>query len=189
MVGREVAHPGSVSLSVLGLSDTLLLAVGVVWLLTYLATGVVFILWLWRARANTEIYHPYGHHQRHRLWVIFGWFVPGVNFWFPYQIVRDTWDSSLPTTPDSGRPDRTFRLITLWWLVWVAFVVADRIYARLPVETLEQVGTDAQFLVVNESILIAAAVLAIFVVRRVTALQAARFAEFVRGVPYGTTRG
>lgn len=52
------------------------------WMLALLAAGVVFIVWLWRARGNAELF-CYGQHRRSRGWVIGGWFCPVVNFWFP----------------------------------------------------------------------------------------------------------
>ena len=43
-------------------------------------------------------------------WAIAGWFVPIVNFWFPYQVVRD----ALPP----GHPERT--KLGLWWTLHVS---------------------------------------------------------------------
>lgn len=57
-------------------------------LLLFLISGVLFIVWLWRARANTEFFCDAPHRHR-RGWVIGGWFVPIVGFWFPVQVVDD----------------------------------------------------------------------------------------------------
>ena len=65
------------------------------WLLVLLAAGVVFIVWLWRARDNAELFCS-GQHRRGRGWVIGGWFCPVVNFWFPKQIVDDVIAASDP---------------------------------------------------------------------------------------------
>ena len=67
-------------------------------MLALLAASVVFIVWLWRARGNAELF-CYGQHRRGRGWVIGGWFCPVVNFWFPKQIVDDVIAASDPRTP------------------------------------------------------------------------------------------
>ncbi|HMI34910.1 MAG TPA: DUF4328 domain-containing protein [Propionibacteriaceae bacterium] len=101
-----------------------ILAVGGFWL-ALLAAGVVFIVWLWRARGNAELF-CYGQHRRGRGWVIGGWFCPVVNFWFPKQIVDDVIAASDPRTPplfpDLRRIPR-HGLVLAWWLIWVAVEV------------------------------------------------------------------
>ena len=100
------------------------LAVGGFWL-ALLAAGVVFIVWLWRARCNAELF-CYGPHRRGRGWVIGGWFCPVVNFWFPKQIVDDVIAASDPRTPprcpDLRRIPR-HGLVLAWWLIWVVVEV------------------------------------------------------------------
>ena len=100
------------------------LAVGGFWL-ALLAAGVVFIVWLWRARGNAELF-CYGRHRRGRGWVIGGWFCPVVNLWFPKQIVDDVIAASDPRTPplfpDLRRIPR-HGLVLAWWLIWVVVEV------------------------------------------------------------------
>ncbi|TLF72413.1 DUF4328 domain-containing protein, partial [Nocardia cyriacigeorgica] len=88
-------------------------------LLMQSAAAVVFIVWLWRARRNSEVLCG----ARHRLaagWVIGGWVCPVVNVWFPHVIVADVVRASDPQTPSDllnlrSRP--TSRLVTAWWLL------------------------------------------------------------------------
>ena len=98
-------------------------------MLALLAAGVVFIVWLWRARGNAELF-CYGQHRRGRGWVIGGWFCPVVNFWFPKQIVDDVIAASDPRTPplfpDLRRIPR-HGLVLAWWLTWVATMVRGNV--------------------------------------------------------------
>src|ERR1700741_4905922 len=71
-------------------ADNLSLGVGVVYLLSYVAAGVVFLVWLWRVRRNAENLSPDGHRLA-RGWTTGGWLVPVVNLWFPFRIVEDIW--------------------------------------------------------------------------------------------------
>jgi len=97
--------------------EVVVLAVGG-WVLALLAAGVVFIVWLWRARGNAELF-CFGQHQRGRGWVIGGWFCPVVNFWFPKQIVDDVIAASDPRTPPRVPDLRGIRgngVVLAWWL-------------------------------------------------------------------------
>ncbi|WP_435875703.1 DUF4328 domain-containing protein [Nonomuraea jabiensis] len=80
---------------------------GILETVVYVVAIVAFLVWLFRVRANAEILSP-GGHRRGQPWLIFGWVVPIINFWFPKQIVDDIWSASsrVPyscSTP-GGRP-------------------------------------------------------------------------------------
>jgi hypothetical protein len=73
-------------------------------LITLVTTG----LWLWKVRRNVDQIDRAG--QRHRrIWTWLGWLVPIMNYWYPYQIVRDLGESS-------QRPKLPYRS---WWAAWV----------------------------------------------------------------------
>jgi hypothetical protein len=100
-------------------ADSTSLTVGILLLLVTIAAGVVFIVWLWRARVNAEQIHPEGHRMR-RGWTIGGWFCPVVNLWFPFRIVTDVWVASLP--PGTTGSNAT---VARWWTAWIATFVAS----------------------------------------------------------------
>jgi Domain of unknown function (DUF4328) len=60
-----------------------------------LAAAAIFLIWLRRARVNTEEMASFPH-RRARPWVVWGWICPVVNLWFPFQIVEDVYDASRP---------------------------------------------------------------------------------------------
>lgn len=66
------------------------------------AAQIVFIVWFVKAAENGErLGLP---HRRAPLWAVLGFFVPVVNFWFPYQVAADLFP------PDD--PDRS---VAGWW--------------------------------------------------------------------------
>jgi Domain of unknown function (DUF4328)/Protein of unknown function (DUF2510) len=77
-----------------------------------LAVAISFMLWLRRAaefarRAGLPA-------ARDPMWAVLGFFVPIVNFWFPYQVARDLFPPG-----HLGR-----RLVGRWWASWIVLAVA-----------------------------------------------------------------
>src|SRR5205807_3111345 len=70
--------------------------------------GLVAIL-LWAYKAATVAQNLHYPARRGTVWAVIGWFVPIVNFWFPYQCVRDC------LAP--GNPER--RTVRLWWTMYL----------------------------------------------------------------------
>lgn len=92
-----------------------------------IAAAVVFVIWLWRARENTLLVGSEDNHHHSRPWVIAGWFVPIVNFWFPRRVVADVWRGSAPTPQEGER----LGLINGWWAAWVVMLVSERVISRM----------------------------------------------------------
>ncbi|WP_432545659.1 DUF4328 domain-containing protein [Kineococcus sp. SYSU DK004] len=86
---------------------------GLAWVVSF----VVTCLWLGRARRNAEELSPAHHHVRGRAWVWWGWLVPVVSFWFPYQVVRDTAGASAAGSPGRAAPRPP---LAVWWATWLA---------------------------------------------------------------------
>jgi len=121
--------------------------------------AVAFIMWLWRARANAELLvGPHGQRLT-REWVIGAWFCPVVNLWFPYRVVVDVWQASTPNRDRAGG-------LVMWW--WVAFLVSW-LFTRFI--TLAGI-VDAVPLIAACVLDLAAGVLALLVIRRISDWQA-----------------
>jgi hypothetical protein len=70
---------------------------------------VMFLFWFYRARVNAE---SHGWPQRRSPGLaIWAWFVPVVNFYFPFQIMVDIWRAGLP---EQARSNRAI-LPGIWW--------------------------------------------------------------------------
>jgi len=65
------------------------------------------IIWNYKAASvASNLNYPARHSTT---WAILGWIVPGINFWFPYQSVRDC------LAP--GNPER--RTVRVWWALYL----------------------------------------------------------------------
>ncbi|WP_194813386.1 DUF4328 domain-containing protein [Nocardia sp. XZ_19_385] len=102
------------------------------WFFAVLVAGVLLIVWLWRARANSEMLCP-AKHRLGRGWIVGAWFTPILSFVFPAILVEDVVRASDPAAgggrstlkgvPHSG-------LVWAWWIVWAfawVSVVVERV--------------------------------------------------------------
>jgi hypothetical protein len=146
--------------------------------LVNLAAGLTYLVWLYRARDNAERMSSM-RHRRSRTWLTLAWLVPIVNFWFPYQIVADIRAASLRGEENSPDTPPSLNLLSWWWALYllnsfgVLFVFA---FTSATPETVADVATDARNSLLLQLVLIpagiVAAVLAVRVVRGISALQA-----------------
>ncbi|MGQ4417119.1 DUF4328 domain-containing protein [Streptomyces sp. SAS_269] len=151
-------------------ADHLYSVAGVLQTVTWLACGVVFVVWLHRVRVNAEVFRPDGH-SKARAWVFAGWVVPLANFWFPRRVVLDVWDSSGPL----GAPPR-HGLVNLWWTLWLVSTGVGRLMADLyaSAATGQEFRDAAVQMMAADAVDIAAAALAILLVVRLTRRQQER---------------
>lgn len=145
----------------------------------YLATAVAFIVWLRRAYRNLV---PLGAGDLRWApgWAVGGWFVPVLNLWRPKQIVNDVWRASDPglapgSTSWHGR--RVPAGPTLWWILFLVGGAASTSAGAASLGEGPAALRDAALLfVVADGLDVATALLAIWVVRSITARQEERAA-------------
>lgn len=158
---------------------------GVLQMLVYLTTAILFLVWLYRASSNLA---PLGATSQTISpgWAVGWWFIPFMNLVRPYQAVREIWQLSEPprdaaaTAPPAAR--RGAAWLGWWWAGWLVSNIGGVILTRISMET---ESTDGMIAVTYASIAghvveIVAAILAIFVVRAIDARQTA-----LHGALYG----
>lgn len=157
-------------------ADGISVGYGGLWLLLFLATAVVFIVWQYRHAVNARTLGVHGG-LAHPGWAIGGWFIPLANLVLPArQIYRS---SRAPrVVPSSG----TIALLVGWaiamWVsqaldraAWWLWTDADGFTSQ----DLEQSATSDYLSGVAAMIDLVAAVLALLLVRMLTKRQDAAF--------------
>jgi hypothetical protein len=138
----------------------------------YLATVVVFLMWLYRVSNNVAAFGK--QTQNSSGWAVGSFFVPIINLFVPYVSVKDIWSKSEPTGADatvySYSPPGFF---PAWWGFWLASNITSNIYFRMTMaeasaEALATIG------ILSEVLSIAAAFFAIQVVREIERRQEER---------------
>jgi uncharacterized protein DUF4328 len=154
-------------------ADDLAVTGGVLYGAVLVATAIVVIVWLWRARRNAEWLHD-AEHRLTRGWVAGSWFVPVISLWFPYQVVDDIWRTSDPAAPHDAVITRQLpsgRLVARWWFAWVASSVVGLVplFDRAEDVTIESFRQLAVVDTISTALECVAGVLLILVVRQITA--------------------
>lgn len=142
---------------------------------TFLMCAIVFILWFRQMRENAELFAPDAH-RKARHWVVWGWILPVVSLWFPRRIALDIGTASelLPGLPDA--PRTPVNLVNAWWTVWICDTTLSNLAAQFArrVEEAGPVKAVVGLTMAADLLDIAAGVLAILVVRRLTRMQLRR---------------
>lgn len=165
---------GAVTEDRLDRADSLYGVSGILQGAVMLGTVVLFLCWFHRVRVNAEVFAPDGH-SKSRGWAIGGWFVPIANLWFPRRIAVDIWDASSGDRwlPGAGREHKRRTLLNAWWTMWLTTGIFGQIASRQyqAAEEPEKIKQAVVSLMASDLINIAAAVVAMFFVRRLTAMQ------------------
>ncbi|SDI96905.1 protein of unknown function [Frankineae bacterium MT45] len=168
--------PASVNIDTAKTADSFVAMVTGFRILLLIATGVVTIIWLYRARINAGSYggHPQG---RSPAWSIGGWFIPVACLWIPYTIVVDAQLAS----EQGPRGLRSVSVIRAWWAAWVLGNVASFAARGADSHDLDSLTTHAQIALASAVLWLIAGLLMMAVVSRLSAAQGARNAQLVPG--------
>ncbi len=140
--------------------------------LLYFATGAAFLAWSHRAYRNLDALGAQGL-QYSAGWAAGAWFVPVLNLFRPYQIMRELHAAS---DPEQAPPASFTWLSGVWWALWLVHtlfaVVVQQILGQA--EDLHTYVRTSQWEIAVELLTALGAVAAIAVVLTITARQEAR---------------
>ncbi len=147
-------------------SDGRISAVVIVQLLTLLVTGIVWLIWQHRGQANLVATRVSALRFTPG-WAVGWWFVPFANLVMPFQTMRELWKAS--GGEEDWRHSRTWPVIGWWWATWLTAGVLGRIGGAVVAgaTTIETVRFGSRVLLLYELVVLAAAILAMMLVRSV----------------------
>ncbi len=157
-------------------------------LAAFVVTAIAFLAWFFRAYVNIERLGARDLRAK-KGWSIGVWFIPFLNLIRPKHLMDDIWRASDPELPagevrgwqDAAVPG----LLHGWWLVFLLASLVSNVAGRmvLNADSLPDRASAGEISMIADGGLIVAAVLAVLVVRAVTARQENRAARVGSGGP------
>ncbi|MFW6088616.1 MAG: DUF4328 domain-containing protein [Gemmatimonadota bacterium] len=96
--------------------------VGGLQLLAFVAAAGLFLRWMHRMSGNAHALSARG--MRFGPKGAVGWFfVPGFQFWRPFEALRELFRASHPDHIDDWRAAPVPHLLSLWWTLWLSFLL------------------------------------------------------------------
>ena len=156
--------------------------VAIVQVLIYIATVVFFLVWLFRVYKNlTPLQAPNPEYTPG--WAVGWWFIPFANLVKPFQVVREAWlqsdpdfDQNLNFLSNSISPPVFFGF---WWGFWLLSNISGNIVGRIEPEGNAMGQAYAIGYIISSILTIAAAALAIMVVKSITQRQEQRYQNLI----------
>ncbi|CAN5594710.1 hypothetical protein BH24ACI3_BH24ACI3_10620 [soil metagenome] len=145
----------------------------------YIATIVVFLIWLYRAHSNLYALMP-TNLEFSSGWAVGWWFIPFANLVKPFQVVREVWWESDPDIPDAqnfltASLHSAPTYMVLWWIFWIAGNIASNVAGRVyDPDRIDTVTSSGVAFIIAGFLMVIGAALAIYVVRDITLRQEMR---------------
>lgn len=97
----------------------------------YVATVVVFLMWLYRAANNLKAFNAWHRPEYSPGLAVGSFFIPFANLVIPYRAVKEVWQKScLPDEALLAEPSPPSQF-PLWWLFWLLSSFAGNLSLRL----------------------------------------------------------
>lgn len=178
ILSGAAAQLPSEELTVFDLVD---LGVGLINVVVFLATVVLFCMWLYRAYQNLPaLGNPKQGLNFSPGWAVGSFFVPIVNLFVPYRAVRETWAKSDPAVPHDNyvapQEPPAPGIMKAWWALWLISNFVDNASARFywRADSGEEMLVASWLDMFGDSLSIPAAAFAILVVREIDRRQEER---------------
>jgi len=156
-------------------NDTRQQIIGIVYLICYIVSAVTFIKWFRRAYYNLSLKDDYLSYSNKD--VAISWFLPVINLFKPYQIMKELYRKTAYLLEDHGlavREKLSLALVNIWWILWVISSILGHISFRLSMktDTINDLLTNTALTMIISLVGIPLALLAIQVVRRYAQAEA-----------------
>lgn len=139
-----------------------------------IASMVAFIMWFRRAYANLHRLASGSVLSYEEGWAAGAWFVPILNLFRPFTIMKEIWIETQSNIPGKAERDgiQGTELVGWWWAAWVTYNIVSRLTSRMssgsdPESIASQLRIDA----LGSLLVIPAAILAILVVRQTSKFE------------------
>jgi hypothetical protein len=102
--------------------------IGLLYLATFIVTGITFLKWIYRANSNCHGFGAQGM-KFSPGWSIGCYFIPILNFYRPYQAMKEIWRVS--KNPSNWQKERGSALLGWWFGLWLISAFVGQLNFRM----------------------------------------------------------
>lgn len=139
------------------------------------ATACALLRWMYCAHRNLP---ALGHRalDSKPVWVVLCWFVPILNWFCPYQVMREIWWRSHPDSRPDGSIQPPGAMVGWWWGAWLVIVAMSSVHRFLAprIETYDDAILFHGLSIGRSIVVVAAAALLIAIIFRINRMQRER---------------
>lgn len=169
MIIQEFPNNHPIPIEILSTPEQIQNIIHVGVLLSAITCCIIFLLWFKREYHNLHAINPKLKYKE--TWAIWSWFIPVINLWRPYQIMKEIYIDATTTEKKEIHPEEeeiiTTPIIDLWWLLWIASNVLSQVNNRLPKTTIDQLKSAHILSILTLGILIIDAMLLIKIINKI----------------------
>ncbi len=165
---RVSAMGGEISLDTITANETSEIVVGLLSAITYIISAVTFIQWFRRAYYNLHLKVNFLNYTEG--WAAGCWFVPFINLYRPYQIMKELYEETDELLSKKGiSVNQTFSttLLGWWWAFWIINNFVGQFVFRytLKAESIDELTTSTIASMIGNLLGIPLALIAIKVIK------------------------
>jgi len=166
------SDPSTIDMDLAYQMDDLEIFVVVGSLLLIILAAIFFILWFRRAYYNLHAVAP-GQASFGEGWAAGAWFVPILNLFRPYQIMKEIWEGSQRAMPHRFPSIASSAIVGNWWALWIISRFAINIASSIPGDNPDiwDLKKGAIGLIIAQVITIVAVFMAIHMIRKMSEIE------------------
>jgi len=144
--------------------------IGIIFIIAYIATGITFLKWIYRANLNVRGFGVQGLKFTPG-WSIGYYFIPILCFFKPYQAMKEIWQAS--KNPDNWKNQLVSPLLGCWWTLWLISCFFGQISFKMSfrADTLAELLSSTTITIISTIIDIVLTAVALSLVSRIFKMQ------------------
>ncbi len=172
---QTIANGGLVSDEAADANDNRESTLGMIYFIAWLVSGITFILWFRRAYFNLHQKVSYLDHSES--WAAGCWFVPIINLYRPYQIMKEMYVETKQLFTKKGlseKVDYSTNYLGWWWALWIISAFIGRFifrYAFKSADTIDNLITTTVAQMILEVLGIPLALITVKIIKDYTKVE------------------
>lgn len=129
---KTVSDGGEITNEAANANDLRERVIAIIYLIAYIVSGITFIMWFRRAYFN--LHQKVKNLSFTEGWAAGSWFVPFVNLYRPFQIMKELYEETkkyILDNDESSQINLSTKFLGFWWTLWIINGILGQIVFRL----------------------------------------------------------